>query len=108
MLQPATPGWTTEAYTCSSIENDGVAEVWEVIEEFVRHVKQTGIFLDRRKMQTKKWMKDSLIHQLNLAFYRDEQVRERIPSLESEVMEGKMTVSTAVMEALEIFLGHKK
>ena len=108
MLQPATPGWTTEAYTCSSIENDGVSEVWGVIEEFVKHVKQTGIFQDRRKMQTKKWMKDSLTHQLNLAFYRDEQVKERIPSLESEVMEGKMTVSAAVMEALEIFLGQKK
>ena len=33
---------------------------------------------------------------------------KRIDAFLAEVMEGKMTVSAVVMEALEIFLGQKK
>lgn len=102
-LQPATVGWKTEAYTCSSVEGDGVRELWGMIEAFVLQSKQMGVFEDRRKMQTKEWMKHSLSHQLHRLFFENQEIRALLPVLEKEVMMADKTVSTAVMEALQIF-----
>ncbi|WP_019241371.1 MULTISPECIES: methylmalonyl Co-A mutase-associated GTPase MeaB [Bacillus] len=104
VLQPATVGWQTQAYTCSSIEGTGIMELWDLIQEFVQQGKAMGVFDDRRKMQTKEWMKQSLSHQIHQLFFSDERIRKCLPQLENDVMNGNKTVSKAVMEALQIFV----
>ncbi|MGM9926186.1 MAG: methylmalonyl Co-A mutase-associated GTPase MeaB [Bacillus sp. (in: firmicutes)] len=103
-LQPATTGWLTQAYTCSSIEGEGIEELWNVIQDFMKQGKQTGVFQERRRLQTKEWMNQSLSHQLHRIFFENKQMRTLLPELEQEVMNGEKTVSLAVMEAIQTFL----
>lgn len=103
-LQPATFGWQTQAYTCSSIEGDGIQEIWKVIQDFMNQGKQSGTFDERRRFQTKEWMNQSLSHQLHRVFFENKQMRSLLPVLEQEVMNGDKTVSLAVMEAIQTFL----
>ncbi|WP_042346118.1 methylmalonyl Co-A mutase-associated GTPase MeaB [Bacillus massiliigorillae] len=103
-LQPATQGWQTQAYACSSIEGDGIQEIWEVIQDFMKQGKQSGVFNERRRFQTKEWMNQSLSHQLHRVFFDNQQMRSLLPVLEQEVMNGDKTVSLAVMEAIQTFL----
>ncbi|MEH6940324.1 methylmalonyl Co-A mutase-associated GTPase MeaB [Bacillus sp. JJ722] len=105
-LQPATFGWQTKAYTCSSIKGTGIHEIWEVIQDFMQQGKQSGVFDERRRFQTKEWMNQSLSHQLHRVFFENKQMRSLIPVLEEEVMNGDKTVSLAVMEAIQTFLYH--
>lgn len=102
-LQPATPGWQTQAHTCSSIKGEGVEELWEIVLSFVKQGKQTGVFEERRRMQTKEWMKESLSHQLHRMFFGNSEVQAILAQLEEEVISGRKTVSKAVMEALSAF-----
>ncbi len=103
-LQPATPGWQTKAYTISSMEGDGIQELWESIQEFVKQGKAMGVFAGRRKEQTKEWMQQSLSYQLHKLFFEDQHMLKLLPQLEQEVMNADKTVSAAVMEALQTFL----
>jgi len=102
-LQPATVGWQTQAYTVSSLEGEGIDELWKAVETFVEQGKAMGVFEARRKEQTKEWMKQSLSHHLHKMFFDNEQMKTLIPKLEQEVMRADKTVSLAVMEALQVF-----
>lgn len=102
-LQPATKGWQTEAYTCSSILNEGIEEIWKMINLFIKSAQETGVFEERRQEQLKEWMKQSLTNQLLHLFFTDELMKKHLPLLEKEILTGEKTVSTAVMEAIELF-----
>lgn len=102
-LQPATPGWRTEAYTCSSLEKTGLMEVWDVIQSFREQMEQTGIFIERRREQSKEWMKESLSHHLHRLFFGNGEMADLIDELEDEVAAGRKTVGSAVVEAFGLF-----
>ncbi len=55
-LQPATKGWQTMAYTCSSIDREGINEIWDVIMSFEKKGKESGVFEARRKGQKREWI----------------------------------------------------
>lgn len=100
-LQPATKDWQTKAYTCSSLHEQGIKEVWNVIKEFETTTKQTGIFEERRRLQTKEWMKSMIVDQLQNRFFYNPVIKELLPKVENEVRTGKKTVATAVEELFQ-------
>ncbi len=55
-LQPATEGWRTAAYTCSSITGEGIAGIWSAIEEFRSKTTESGVFSARRNSQILDWV----------------------------------------------------
>ncbi|WP_050615689.1 methylmalonyl Co-A mutase-associated GTPase MeaB [Bacillus testis] len=102
-LQPATEGWKTKAYACSSLDGTGMEELWKAVLRFFEKGSSNGSLDHRRKQQTKEWMRQSLAHRLNNWFYSNPTMKELLPTLEQKVMEGGQTVSTAVEEALNLF-----
>ena len=100
-LQPATKGWETKACTCSSLMNDGIKEIWGLIQDFESTTKQSGVFADRRRSQTKEWMKSMIIDQLQNRFFHNKAIKELMPKIENEVISGNKTVSSAVEELFE-------
>ncbi|WP_071395694.1 methylmalonyl Co-A mutase-associated GTPase MeaB [Bacillus tuaregi] len=97
-LQPATKGWDTKAYTCSALMEDGIKEIWDVIKDFEATTKQSGVFADRRRSQTKEWMKSMIIDQLQNSFFHNTVIKELLPKVENQVIAGDKTVTTAVEE----------
>ncbi|WP_163102660.1 methylmalonyl Co-A mutase-associated GTPase MeaB [Peribacillus alkalitolerans] len=107
-LQPATKGWQTEAYTCSSKTGEGIQELWDIILQFVEKTKKIGVFQERRRLQVKEWMQTLLKEHLNKIFFHNPSVKNSLPKLENEVMSGTKTVSVAVLEAFDLFLESMK
>jgi LAO/AO transport system kinase len=97
-LQPATKGWQTKSYTCSSLHEQGMKEMWDVIKEFETTTKQIGVFEERRRSQTKEWMKSMIVDQLQNSFFYNPVIKELLPKVENEVISGNKTVSIAVEE----------
>jgi LAO/AO transport system kinase len=95
-LQPATKGWVTKAYTCSALKNEGIGYVWSTVKAFEETTKQSGIFAERRRVQTKEWMKSMIIDQLQTEFFHHPLVKELLPKYENEVIAGDKTVTSAV------------
>ncbi|GAK57508.1 LAO/AO transport system ATPase [Candidatus Vecturithrix granuli] len=102
-LAPATKGWTTHAYTCSSLTGDGISEIWQVIEDFCRTTKESGMFQARRQSQVRDWLHVMVEEELKARFYHHPNVLYVLPTLEKAVIEGKMPVTTAAKELLKWF-----
>lgn len=103
-LQRATKGWETKAHTCSAIEEQGIKEIWTVIKEFKVTTTQTGVFEQRRRLQTKEWMKSMILDQLQMGFFHTPVIKELLPKVENQVMSGEKTVTNAVEELFQHYL----
>jgi LAO/AO transport system kinase len=104
-LQPATKGWTSKAYTCSSLNHEGISDVWNTIQSFEQIGKTTGFLIERRKNQAREWLYSLITDQLQYHFFHHSGVKNALPTLENEVIAGEKTVATAVDSLFNLFLG---
>jgi LAO/AO transport system kinase len=107
-LQPATKGWASKAYTCSSLTGEGIKEVWEVIKDFEEKGKSSGVFEERRKGQQRDWIYSLINDQLHYSFFHHPEVKLKLPQLENEVMAGEKTAATAVEILFHTFFSDRK
>ncbi len=102
-LQSATEGWTTRAYTCSSISAEGIPEIWSVIEEFQQKTTASGIFAKRRRRQLIAWVRAMVEQYLHNRFFKNESISKMLPGIEQAVEEGTMSAAAAVQELIRVF-----
>jgi LAO/AO transport system kinase len=102
-LQPATKGWQTRAYTCSSVLNEGIPEIWKVIKTFEDTAKSSGVFEERRRLQTKQWIHSMILDQLQFSFFYHPAIKPLLPKIENEVISGNRTVTSAVEELFNVY-----
>jgi LAO/AO transport system kinase len=106
-LQPATKGWESKAYTCSSLSGEGISNLWEDILQFSSSGKTTGVFSERRRLQAKEWLYSLIEEQLRDSFFKNESVKKVLPILENQVMAGNKTATKAAQEAFLSFYENK-
>jgi LAO/AO transport system kinase len=104
MLRSPTIGWTPEVTTASALAGDGVLEVWEVVERFLKAVGETGI-ARRRAEQARAWMWNEVGETLLAELRKHPEVRRLVVGLEREVEGGKTTPAAAARSMLEVFHG---
>ncbi|WP_249593862.1 methylmalonyl Co-A mutase-associated GTPase MeaB [Peribacillus frigoritolerans] len=102
-LQPSTPGWISEAFTCSAVGGEGIEEIWDVINAFRKKATSSGFFQDRRKKQELDWVYSMVHEQLKSSFYTHAGVQQSIPEIELEVDNGSLTATKAANRLLDIF-----
>lgn len=107
-LQPATEGWRTRAFTCSSIEKEGISDIWNVVKRFSELGKESGIFFNRRKSQSKEWVHSLIADHLHFRFFHHPEVKQLLPGVELGVMEGELTAATGVEQLIQVFLSGEK
>jgi LAO/AO transport system kinase len=60
-LFPVSPdGWAPRVLTCSSLHNEGIAAIWEMVLEHRAHIEGGGFLTRRRGAQSLQWL-DELI-----------------------------------------------
>lgn len=96
-LQPATPSWISTALAVSSYEKTGLKEVWAMLQSFEKTTKDSGVFEDRRQRQTKDWFHQMIKDHLIDTFYRNEQNKQQIQTLEQQIINGDVTVSQGIV-----------
>jgi len=106
-LQPATRGWTTQAYTCSCLTGEGIGEIWSVIEEFRRKTTESGVFNARRRSQMLNWVYTMVQEHLKTSFFNHPEVIKLIPQIEQAVVGGGLSATMAVRELLNAFEGRR-
>lgn len=104
LFPPTGSGWEPTAVTTSAIENEGLEEVLELIYAYFNLVKGNGFFEKKREEQAKYWMYESIEEELTRNFYRDEEIKELLPSFEQDVVEGRVSSFAAASELMERYL----
>ncbi len=100
-LRPATPGWTSRAVTCSALESEGLNVIWDAVQHFVEHGKNTGIFAERRQDQVLQWFESLLTEGVLNRFNADPRVQSQLPNLREQVQKGELPVLLAVKTLLD-------
>ncbi|MBU2492123.1 MAG: methylmalonyl Co-A mutase-associated GTPase MeaB [Bacteroidetes bacterium] len=106
-LQPATKGWTTKAYTCSSITGKGIPEIWNVIKDFEKNIKLSGVFEERRKEQSLQWIFSMIEESLKNEFYNNKNVKAEFPRIREDILRNNLVPTTAAEKLLKIFKSAK-
>ncbi|AGK54815.1 membrane ATPase/protein kinase [Bacillus sp. 1NLA3E] len=104
-LLPATKGWATKVATCSALNDEGINGIWDIICDFDRQTKESGVFDSRRRIQTKEWIYAMIIDQLQSSFFHHPEVKFLLPKVENEVISGDRTVTSAVESLFKVYLG---
>ncbi|MFC5557844.1 methylmalonyl Co-A mutase-associated GTPase MeaB [Ureibacillus thermophilus] len=96
LLQPATPGWLSQALAVSSYEKIGLKDVWEMIGSFEKQMKESGYWYIRRKEQTSDWFYSMIHDHLIDSFFGKKENKELVKRLEEEILQGKLTVTQGI------------
>jgi LAO/AO transport system kinase len=104
LLRGAETGWQPPVLTCSAIEGDGIATVWEHLVRHQEMLADTGELPRRRQEQQARWVR-ALVRDALLQRYQDDpRVRALTPEVEREVAAGRLTAGAAAQRLLEAYL----
>jgi LAO/AO transport system kinase len=95
--------WVPKVSSCSAIKNDGIPEIWKVIESFKNLTTLNGSFSENRKQQAKFWLEHTINNSIKEEFYSNENVKNKLAELESNVIDGTLSPFKAAQELLTIF-----
>lgn len=101
VLQPVSPGWTSNAVSVSSLNRTGFEKIWETILEFKEQMLKNEYWNVRREEQTSDWFKSMINDQLIENFFNEPGKKEEVSRLESKLLAGKLTVASAVDKLFE-------
>ena len=102
LFPPAPSGQVQPVLLTSAVSGSGIAEVWEVIEQYAAATRQSGYFEQRRQEQQLQWLHHSIVQALEARFYADTAVRERLPAVRAAVAAGRLTPFAAASELLKL------
>ena len=96
-------GWTPQVVCCSSLQNTGIDEIWQMVLDHEAQLEAVGKIEERRTLGALQWMDDLISMGLAEMFQQQPGVAKRLPVLRHEVREGRITPLAASHELLGIF-----
>ena len=83
--------WTPKTLTCSALHNEGVSEIWELIQKYNSITKENGYFQQKRNDQNKYWLLQTIENSLKSDFYNDPKIKEELKKQLILISEHKTT-----------------
>lgn len=84
LLQQPESGWTGRALICSALKNEGISQVYDMVEEYRRFVTGNGYFSEKRREQKLYLVRDAIEEQLKISFYSNPSVAEKLKNATPE------------------------
>lgn len=107
-LFPLPPsGWSPKVLTYSGYYELGIAEVWNMIYEYLDFVHKNGYFEHKRQEQAKYWMYETIDEKLRNHFYNDPIIREMLDEKEHRILTNMQSSFTAAHDVLDYYFSHK-
>ena len=96
-------GWTPDVVTCSSVENTGITDVWNMVESYVEFVKGNHYFGHKRNSQSKYWMYESINEYLKNSFYQNKNIQKLLIENERKVLSNEISSFIAAKDLLDTY-----
>jgi LAO/AO transport system kinase len=88
LFPPNENGWIPEVKISSALQNEGLADIWKLMQEFQLQQKESGFFDKNRKEQSIHWMHQTVHHFLKRNFYNSPKIKEKMSKFEEDVRAG--------------------
>ena len=96
-------GWQTPVMACSSVNNQGVTEVWAEVDRFKATISEDGRLQQQRAQQAKAWMWSEMAESLVVDLKSDPSIKRMIPDLESAVLDGSLPATVAAQRMIDTY-----
>ena len=103
LFPPTGSGWNPLVLTCSSLENRGITQVWNTINDYVKLTQSNGYFKNRRHDQARYWMYETINETLRNNFYYNSHIRPKLQAYEQLVLTDGMSSFIAAHELLATY-----
>lgn len=98
LFPPTESNWIPEVLTCSSTENKGIEEVYDMIVKYKRHTTLNHFFETKRATQTKQWLHQTINDTLIDRFYSNPEIKEEIFKIEQQLEQQQINPYRAVQD----------
>jgi GTPase len=95
--------WVPKVTTCSSLKNEGIENVWNIITEFLELVSSNNWFQKNRNRQNKNWLLQSINQQLQDDFYNNKSVVNELEKQLKRVEKLNVTPSEASKYLIDFY-----
>ena len=103
LYPPKENGWQPKVLTCSAIENQGISEIWEIIDSYFNLVRQNNSFEKNRRSQNKYWFLQTVEDLLTQSFYKNSTMKDQLKSSIENVELNKISPFRAAEELLAVY-----
>jgi len=93
--------WKPKVTTCSSINNNGIEEIWKDICDYFKLTKKNGYFLKNRNNQKKNWLMQTINNRIQDDFYNDSKTVIEIDNQIELLKKNKTTVLAAAEKIIK-------
>ena len=100
LFPPTESGWIPKVEICSALNNEGITNVIDTIEEYKRLTVTNGYFRNKRKTQLKEWLHHSISEKLKEKFYNDPVIKRELEKLETQLKTGTINPYKLASELL--------
>lgn len=103
LFPPAPSGIKTDVVTCSALNQTGLTEISDLIEEYLDSVRDSGYFELRRKEQASGWMHETISRQLHESFMNHPKVSKELKEMEKRVAGHEISPFRAAAKLMELY-----
>ena len=100
-LRPVVEGWAPKAYTCSALNGEGIAEIWDVVMTFMDIMEKRGSLQSRRQQQTLDWVWQMTEEQLRSEILNNPAVIARTAEVREEIVHNRLSATQAAQALLD-------
>ena len=92
-------GWQPKVSMCSALHDEGIAEIWDLIEQYQKLTKENLFFEHKRKEQNKFWLMQTIEDRLKSDFFTNKKIKEALQQ-QLQLIEAHQTTPFAAAEYL--------
>jgi GTPase len=94
-------GWQPTVSTCSAVQKEGIADVWNTISKYLDLTKSNGFFEKRRLEQHHYWMMETIDRQLKDRFYNHPGIAASLEEMKKAVQNDEISPFAAAQLLLQ-------
>lgn len=103
----AESGQETKVLTCSALTSFNIDEVWKMVSEHVKAIRENGYLNRKRSQQDVQMMIDTMETSLKNDFYQNKLIAELLPLIETDVREQKVSAYIGAQKLLDAYFDMK-
>ncbi|MEZ4795912.1 MAG: methylmalonyl Co-A mutase-associated GTPase MeaB [Flavobacteriaceae bacterium] len=92
-------GWQPKVTLCSALHNEGITDIWNLIEQYQKLTKENLFFEHKRNEQNKFWLMQTIEDRLKSDFFTNKKIKEALQQ-QLQLIEQHKTTPFAAAEYL--------
>jgi len=102
IINNSTDKWKPRVEIISSLENNGLDDLLQIINDFEITMKKNGNFYLNRNKQTKEWLERILFDKIKYVLYQNKYIKNYLLESEEKVISGEISISEVVNTTISL------